>query len=45
MPVANIRVGRKAPRFELPDHNGGPWDLSGQLKLGPAVLVFYRGDW
>lgn len=43
--MANIGVGRKAPPFELPDQDNGPWNLSGQLKRGPAVLVFYRGDW
>jgi peroxiredoxin len=31
--------------FELPDHEGKQWQLSDQLKHGPALLVFYRGDW
>ncbi|HET7481069.1 MAG TPA: peroxiredoxin family protein [Rubrobacteraceae bacterium] len=43
--MAEISVGEKAPTFELPDQTGYPWNLSGQLELGPAMLVFYRGDW
>jgi len=31
--------------FELPTHEGGRWRLSAALESGPAVLVFYRGDW
>jgi len=40
-----VNVGEKAPSFELPDHQGQPWNLSGQLEAGPVMLVFYRGDW
>jgi peroxiredoxin len=43
--VANVSVGEKAPDFELPDERRMPWSLSGQLAAGPAMLVFYRGDW
>jgi peroxiredoxin len=43
--MAEVSVGQKAPYFELPDHQDYPWSLSGQLEMGPAVLVFYRGDW
>jgi peroxiredoxin len=43
--MADINVGEKAPDFELPDHLGEPWSLSGHLGLGPVMLVFYRGDW
>ncbi len=43
--MANIKVGMKIPAFELPDEKGEPWDLSGHLKDGPVMLVFYRGDW
>jgi len=43
--LANVEVGDKAPRFELPGGQGYPWDLSGQLESGPVMLVFYRGDW
>jgi peroxiredoxin len=35
----------KAIDFELPDHEGKQWRLSDQLKRGPVLLVFYRGDW
>lgn len=43
--LANVEVGDKAPRFELPGGQGYPWDLSGQLETGPVMLIFYRGDW
>lgn len=43
--VTKIEVGRKIPDFELPDQQGFPWSLSGQLETGPVMLVFYRGDW
>lgn len=33
------------PDFELPDEHGQPWRLGTALRSGPAVLVFYRGDW
>jgi peroxiredoxin len=35
----------KAIDFELPDHEGRQWRLADQLKRGPVLLVFYRGDW
>ena len=31
--------------FELPDHEGKAWSLADHLERGPALLVFYRGDW
>lgn len=43
--MANVSMGENAPAFELPDHQGQPWNLSGQLQAGPVMLVFYRGDW
>jgi peroxiredoxin len=43
--MAKMSVGQKAPYFELPDQEDYPWSLSGQLEVGPVVLVFYRGDW
>jgi peroxiredoxin len=43
--MAGVGVGRKIPYFELPDQQGYPWSLSGELELGPVVLIFYRGDW
>ena len=41
----DLGVGQKAPYFELPDQQGYPWSLSGELETGPVVLIFYRGDW
>ena len=43
--MAGLDVGQKVTYFELPDQLDYPWSLSGQLELGPAMLVFYRGDW
>ena len=40
-----IPVGARAPAVSLPVATGGTWDLAGALRTGPAVLVFYRGDW
>lgn len=43
--MAGLSVGQKITYFELPDQQDYPWSLSGQLEMGPVVLVFYRGDW
>lgn len=43
--VAELDVGQRITYFELPDQQDYPWSLSGQLEMGPIVLVFYRGDW
>ena len=43
--MAGLDVGQKVTYFELPDQLDYPWSLSGQLELGPVMLVFYRGDW
>jgi peroxiredoxin len=43
--LAGLDVGQKVTYFELPDQQDYPWSLSGQLEMGPVVLVFYRGDW
>jgi peroxiredoxin len=43
--LPNVSVGDALPNFELPDQQVSPWNLSGQLELGAAALVFYRGDW
>jgi peroxiredoxin len=40
-----VRVGSRAPNFNLPDHSGIPWDLVTALRSGPVVLKFYRGTW
>ena len=43
--MAGLDVGQRVTYFELPDQQDYPWSLSGQLEIGPVVLVFYRGDW
>ena len=43
--LAGLGVGQKITYFELPDQQDYPWSLSGQLEMGPVVLIFYRGDW
>lgn len=41
----SLKVGEKAPDFELPDPTGKRVKLSTLLKDGPVVLNFYRGEW
>lgn len=43
--VDGLKVGSRAPDFSLPDTEGKIVKLSEQLKKGPAVVVFYRGEW
>jgi hypothetical protein len=40
-----LRVGDRAPDFELPNAVGSPVRLSSLLERGPAVVTFYRGGW
>jgi peroxiredoxin len=40
-----LKVGAKAPVFELPGVSGEPVRLGDLLREGPAVLVWYRGGW
>ena len=40
-----LRVGEKAPNFELPDTRGRTFILAERLAQGPVVVVFYRGRW
>jgi len=40
-----LKVGDRAPDFELPDALGKPVKLSALLKDGPVVLTWYRGGW
>ena len=42
--MAEVSVGEKIPLRDA-GSAGYPWSLSGELELGPVVLVFYRGDW
>ena len=39
------KVGQKAPDFSLPDQNGDTVSLHSVLQRGPAVVVFYCGEW
>jgi hypothetical protein len=38
-------VRQRAPAFALPDADGRVVALDALRTRGPAVLVFYRGDW
>jgi hypothetical protein len=40
-----VSVGVPAPPISLPATTGGTWTLASARETGPAVLVFYRGDW
>ncbi|MDB2462921.1 AhpC/TSA family protein [Algibacter sp.] len=40
-----IKVGQKAPNFELPNPEGKSISLKNLLDKGPVVVTFYRGDW
>ncbi|HET9057923.1 MAG TPA: peroxiredoxin-like family protein [Chitinophagaceae bacterium] len=43
--VKGLSVGAKAPDFNAKDQNGKKVSLKEQLKKGPVVLIFYRGQW
>jgi len=45
VPEAALKVGDKAPDFELPNANGEMVKLSSLLEDGPVVLKWYRGAW
>ena len=40
-----IKIGQKAPRFELPNPEGKSISLDVLLEKGPVVITFYRGNW
>ncbi len=40
-----IKIGQKAPHFELPNPEGKSISLNFLLEKGPVVITFYRGDW
>ena len=40
-----IKVGDKAPAFDLPDATGKTVKLADLLAKGPVVLTWYRGGW
>ena len=41
----SIKVGEKAPDFNLPNPKGESVGLNELLQKGPVVLNFYRGGW
>ncbi|MDP1623446.1 MAG: peroxiredoxin-like family protein [Bacteroidales bacterium] len=40
-----LSVGIKSPDFSAVDQHGKMFRLYDQLKIGPVVIVFYRGFW
>ncbi|MBI2935872.1 MAG: AhpC/TSA family protein [Chloroflexi bacterium] len=42
--MPKLKPGDKAPDFTLPSTDGSQFTLSDYWQEGPAVLVFYRGD-
>jgi len=40
-----LAQGEKAPNFNLPNATGQTVELYEQLKKGPVILTFYRGNW
>lgn len=40
-----LSAGDAAPAFSLSDSTGSEVSLESLTASGPAVLVFYRGDW
>lgn len=40
-----LEQGEKAPNFNLPNATGQTVELYEQLKKGPVILTFYRGNW
>lgn len=40
-----LKVGDRAPMFELPDGDGMFWRSEDLLRSGPLVIIFYRGRW
>jgi len=40
-----IKIGEKAPNFELPNQENLSISLDQLLSSGPVVVTYYRGDW
>jgi len=40
-----IKVGEKAPLFELPNQDNHLTSLSSLINDGPVIVTFYRGSW
>jgi len=45
LPHPGIKVGEKAPLFNIKNAFGKKISLQEELKKGPVILVFYRGAW
>jgi len=45
LPSPGLKVGEKAPEFNITNAFGKQVSLYQELKKGPVVLVFYRGAW
>ena len=45
MSPQGLSIGMSAPNFSAKDQNGKTIVLKEVLKQGPAVLIFYRGEW
>ena len=45
MPDPGLKVGERAPDFELPNAFGHTISLYKELEKGPVVVTFYRGAW
>jgi len=43
--LGGLKVGDKAPDFELENEHGELISLKNKLEDGPVLLVFYRADW
>ena len=45
LPGKALHAGQHAPHFTLPDAFGKQVEFAEILKHGPAVVLFYRGEW
>jgi hypothetical protein len=43
--ASKLRVGDRFPEFTLPDSEGRPVSLASVVSPGPALMLFYKGDW
>jgi hypothetical protein len=43
--ISRLQVGDRFPDFALPDSQGCVVTLASMLAHGPALTVFYKGDW
>ena len=43
--VSRLQVGDRFPDFALADSEGRPVTLASMLAKGPALMLFYKGDW